>query len=382
VNYCGLDIAGLSSYVFVTDGQGRKLSSGPVATMKAALEARLRPFLRGGLAVAIEAGNQTAWVYEVLVALGAQVTVVNPGKVKAIAESRRKTDKIDAKILCELLRLGGLPEPVHMPGKETRALRGLLVARRQLVAARTKLCNVVRGLLRQEGLRLPSHALMSLVGWRRLLEAGFEQEHLAVIVAAYFETFGRLNQSIQALDRELAEREQRDARAARLQTIPRVGRISSLTFLAAVDDVKRFGSSRKLVGYSGLAPTVRASGERIEYGAISREGRKELRAVWVQIAHLVAIDSKRATAPLRRWFHRVALRRGKKTATVALARRLLVIAYQMLRHGVEYDVRRLSRRSRAGCGPGGREPAAPVSRPPGPPPSFPLSVPGGRRGNG
>src|SRR5262249_56154888 len=76
--YCGLDIVGVSSYVFVTDGQGRKLCSGPVATTKAGLEARLRPFLRGGLAVAIEAGNQTAWIYELLVALGAEVTVVNP----------------------------------------------------------------------------------------------------------------------------------------------------------------------------------------------------------------------------------------------------------------------------------------------------------------
>jgi len=76
--------------------------------------------------------------------MGAKVTVVNPTKVKRIAESRRKTDKIDAKILCELLRLDGLPCPVHVPGRETRALRGLLVARRQRVSARTKLCNVVQ----------------------------------------------------------------------------------------------------------------------------------------------------------------------------------------------------------------------------------------------
>jgi transposase len=236
-----------------------------------------------------------------------------------------------------------LPEPVHLPGKETRALRGLLVARRQLVAARTKLCNVVRGLLRQEGLRLPSHALMSRVGWQRLLQQGFAHEHLAVIVAAYFETFQKLTQSLQMLERELAEREKQDARAARLQTMPKVGRIATLTFLAAVDDVNRFSSSRKLVGYSGLAPTVRASGERTQYGAISREGRAELRAVWVQIAHLVAIDKGKQTAPLRRWFRSVAARRGKKTATVALARRLLVIAYQLLRSGTDFDVRRLRR---------------------------------------
>lgn len=344
MNYCGLDIAGVSSYLFVTDAKGQKRFGGFVATTRVELEAKLRPFLRGGLAVAIEAGNQTAWIHEVLVALGAEVTVVNPTKVKLIAESRCKTDKADAKILCELLRLGGLPEPVHMPGKETRGLRGLLVARRQLVATRTKVCNVVRGLLRQEGVRLPSNALSSIVGWQRLCQQGFEHEHLAVIVGSYFDTFRQLTKSIQALERELAEREQQDARAARLQTMPKVGRIASLTFLAAVDDVNRFPSSRKLVGYSGLAPTVRSSGERTEYGSISRTGRAELRAVWVQIAHLVASDDSRATAPLRRWFTRVATKRGKKTATVALARKLLVIAYQLLRHGTDYDVGRLKRR--------------------------------------
>src|SRR5262245_38253271 len=72
--------------------------------------------------------------------------------------------------------------------------------------------------------------------------------------------------------------------------MPRGGRIASLTFLAAVDDVNRFGSSRELAGYSGLAPTVRSSGERTEYGAISREGREELRAVWLQLADAVSND--------------------------------------------------------------------------------------------
>ena len=101
-----------------------------------------------------EAGNQTAWIYEFLTELGAEVTVVNPSKVKAIAASRRKTDKIDAKLLCELLRLNALPYPVHMPSQSSRELRGMLVARRQLMQARSKLCNVVRGRLRQDGNRL------------------------------------------------------------------------------------------------------------------------------------------------------------------------------------------------------------------------------------
>ena len=345
MNYCGIDIGGLSSYVYVMDGLGRKRGSGPVATTREALRGRLRRFLRGKLAVAIEAGNQTAWIYEVLVELGAEVTVVNPAKVKLIAESRRKTDKVDAKILCELLRLDGLPHPVHMPGAEARALRGLLVARRRLVSARTKLCNVVRGMLRQEGIRLPAGALSTKVGWERILVNSLAHEHLTTIVRAYYQSFEAIWRSIRELERKLAERERDEPRAARLQTIPKVGRIAALTFLAAVDDVDRFPSSRKLVGYSGLAPTVRQSGERTQYGSISRQGRSELRAVWVQIAHLVAIDRHRPTQPLRTWFNRIARRRGRKTAIVALARRLLVIAYHLLREETEYDAARLKRRA-------------------------------------
>lgn len=341
--YCGMDIASKSSYLYVTDKNGRKLMSGEVATTREGFGERLKRFVGRGLAVAIEAGNQTAWIYKALVELGAKVTVVNPTKVKLIAESRQKTDKIDAKILCELLRLNALPHPVHMPGEKARALRGLLVARRQLVSARTKLCNVVRGMVRQEGTLLPARALSAFVGWKQLMGKGFSQPHLAAIVSSYYDAFISLTKSIRELDNELAVRERKDSRAARLQTMPKVGRIAALTFLGAVDDVKRFPSARKLVGYTGLAPTVRSSGERTEYGSITRAGRRELRAVWVQVAHLVAIDTHRATQPLRTWFNRVAHRRGKKTATIALARRLLVIAYHLLRDGTVYDPTRLKR---------------------------------------
>lgn len=345
MNYCGIDLGGVSSYVYITNDRGRKLWCGPVPTAKECFEGSLRRFLSEGLMVAIEAGNQTAWVYETLVAMGAKVTVVNPNKVKLIAESRRKTDKVDARILCELLRIDALPRPVHMPGRQTRALRGLLVARRQLVAARTKLCNVVRGMLRQEGIRLPARALSSRIGWRRLLAYDFSCEHVKTVLQAYYQTFEALTRSIGELAAKLAEQEKTRPEVQRLQTIPKVGRIASLTFVAAVDEVRRFPSSRKLVGYSGLAPTVRQSGERTQYGPISREGRRELRAVWVQIAHLVAVDHHRETQPLRSWFHRVARRRGRKTAIVALARRLLVIAYHLLREQCDFDAARLRRRT-------------------------------------
>lgn len=343
MNYCGIDIAMKSSYIYITDKRGRKKTSGEISTKSSILRQRLRPYVRGGLRVAIEAGNQTAWIYDLLVYLGAEVTVVNPAKVKPIAESRRKTDKIDSRILCELLRLDGLPHPVHVPDKQTRSLRGLLVARRQLISARTKLCNVVRGMLRQEGITIPARSLTSFVGWQRLMGRSYTHEHLAIVLDSYYQSFVSLTRSIQALDKQLAGRERADERAARLKTMPKVGRIASLTFLAAVDRVDRFDTSRKVVSYSGLCPTVRSSGERTEYGSISREGRSELRAVWVQIAHLVVRDKSRSTARLRRWYSKVASHRGKRTAIVALARKLLTIAYRLLKDRTVYSSSLVSR---------------------------------------
>lgn len=341
--YCGMDIASVSSYVYVADKAGRKLASGEMPTTKEGMSNRLGPFVRKGLSIAIEAGNQTAWIYDALMELGAKVTVVNPAKVKPIAQSRRKTDKIDAKLLCDLLRVEALPPAVHMPSDEGRAVRSVLKARGQLISARTKLCNVVRGMLRQEGVQLPLRALSSYVGWQRVMGGGFDRPHVAVIVSAYYESFVKLTRSIRQLERTLKAQERADARSSRLETMPKVGRITALTTIGALDDVSRFGSSRQVVAYSGLAPTVRSSGERTEYGPISREGRRELRAVWVQVAHLVVRDRKRETQPLRTWYKRVSRRRGKKTAIVALARKLVVIAYHILRDETVYDPRRLKR---------------------------------------
>lgn len=344
MTYCGLDVAMVSSYMYVSDARGRKVGSGPLETTRESLEKHLKPYVRrGGLAVAVEAGNQTAWIHEVLVGLGAEVTVVNPTKVKLIAESRRKTDKVDAKILCDLLRMDALPNPVHMPAQPTRELRGLLAARRRLVSARTKLCNVVRGMLRQEGIRLPARALSTTKGWKKVSGGSYRHAHLGPVVQAYQSSFEALTDSLKRLDQELARRERADERTERLKSLPGVGTIASLTFLAAVDQADRFSSSRKVVSYSGLAPTVRSSGERTEYGSITRQGRSELRGVWVQVAHRVAHDKGVLARPLRRWFLRVSRRRGKKTATVALARKLLTIAYHLVKDDVDYDPGRLAR---------------------------------------
>jgi transposase len=338
--HCGLDISRKSTHVYIEDAQGRRVKRTVVPTTPAGLTEALERYVERGLRVAIEAGNQTAWIVDLLRELGAKVHVVHPVKVKLIAESKRKTDRIDAQLLAHLLRIGGLPEPVHVPSWRSRELRGLLVARRQLVQMRTKLLNVVRGLARQQRIELRPRALLAQGGWEQLTEATLSPA-LREVVAAYQATVDAASTALTALDRQLTRRAERDPRVARLESIPGVGRISAQTLVAAVDTIDRFRSAKKLVAYAGLAPSVRASGERVEYGRITKQGRSEIRAVWVQAAHAVLAVKGALAAPLQRWCDRVARRRGKKTALVALARKLLTIAFHLLREGTSYDPRRL-----------------------------------------
>ena len=164
---------------------------------------------------------------------------------------------------------------------------------------------------------------------------------LREVVAAYEATVQTVGTALGALDRQLAQRARRDPRVARLETMPGVGPVCAQTLVAAVDTIDRFATAKKLVAYAGLAPSVRASGERVEYGRITKQGRSEIRAVWVQAAHAALAVKGAAAAPLQRWWGRVARRRGKKTAVVALARKLLTIAFHLLQDGTTYDARRL-----------------------------------------
>lgn len=339
--YCGIDVSCKKSYVVVSDEKGELVLSKEVDTTRSGFHTALRPYAEKSLKIVIEAGGETLWIYDCLKELGAEVVVVNPRNVKLIAESRRKTDKIDAKILCELLRVNGLPNPVHVPSMTARAMRGLLKARRQAVRCRTSLCNTARGALRQEGVKLEPRKLATQKGWKELLARKYKHAHLAPIVKAFFDSFMALTRTIQELNKELKAYADKDARVELLKTMPSVGPVAALTLVAAIDKVERFTSSRALVNYSGLAPSLRQSGERADYGPISRIGRTEIRGVWVQIAHLIAHSEKSAAKPLKRWFLRVAGRRGKKTALVALTRKILTVAFSMLRTGTVYDPKML-----------------------------------------
>jgi transposase len=205
---------------------------------------------------------------------------------------------------------------------ETRKRAGCapeLSVRRQLVRQRTGLINQARGLLRGWGVMLPARFFQARGGWKDL-QAKRLPEYLRPLLETMKGVYEQLTRAIRQVETTLKQREHNDERVARLETIPGVGRVSALTLVAAVDKIARFGRAKQLTAYNGIVPTVRSSGEREQQGSITRQGRSEVRAVWIQAAHSLVRSRQPAARALQTWFWKVARRRGVRTAIVALAK--------------------------------------------------------------
>lgn len=338
--YAGLDVSSKSSFVYVIDRRGRKVEGREIPTNRKGYLSYFKQWNGKVLEVAVEAGGHTRWIYDTLKALGVGVYVVNPNKVKLIAETKRKTDKVDAKVLAELLRIDGLPERIHMVEGDSRELRDLLKARQQLVKSATSLMNHLRGLLRQEGIRLEAEAFRNEKVFEQLKKNKDIPRHLKPVIESYRRSIVELFKERVEMDKEIGRYRNKDIDL--LRSVPGIGEVASKTIYSAIDTIKRFSKAKKLTSYCGLVPSVRSSGERTEYGHITREGRSEVRRVAIQGAHAVLRSKSSESRPLRIWHERVAKRRGFKTALVGLARKLLQIIFYVLRDKREYDPRLLS----------------------------------------
>lgn len=332
--YAGMDVASKGSFVYVRNKQGGKVESNEIATNRKSIKSFFEKYVDNKIIVAVEAGGSTRWIYDLLTRMGIDVYIVNPNKVKAIADSKRKTDKIDAKILSELLRINALPERIHMAQGEDRELRDLIQARHQVIKGYTNLMNYLRGLLRQEGVRIKAREFKTADYFIRLDSLRLPG-HVRQIMTAYRDTIEAMLAEKVKLEARIKEYKSKDIDL--IKTIPGMGEISSRTIQSAIGEIKRFKKAKQLTSYCGLVPTVRSSGERTEYGHITREGRSEVRRVGIQSAHAVLRSKSLESEPLRRWWRSVARRRGVKTALVALARKLITIVFYVLRDQKVYD---------------------------------------------
>ena len=337
--YVGLDVSGKSLVTYAVNERKQRVSAGEQPATRAGLRAMVRQIGVGPKLVAFEAGNQMKWIAETLKKLdGIAVHVVHPNEVKWITESRGKTDRVDAKKLAELARAGILPRAVHVVEGPVRELRELVSARQQLQRKRVALINTIRGYVYQEGHRLPEKFFAG-AAWREKLARLPVSVPLQLIIATFMASIEALVAAEQQLTQRL--RAIADPRCDLVETIPALGPLASSVVLSAVDEARRFDDQKAVANYGALAPTMYQSGAVRHLGRINRDGRQEVRRVLLQCAHTVVRMKSHGAKPLQQFFLRIARRRGKKIAVVALARKLLTTAYGVLKSGQPYDPQKL-----------------------------------------
>jgi transposase len=337
--YVGLDVSGKSLVVYAVNERKRCVYEGTGGPTRAGLRTLLRQVGAGAKLVVFEAGNQLKWIAETLKRLpDVQVHVVHPNEVKWITESRGKTDRVDAKKLAELARAGMLPRAVHMVEGPVRELRELVSARQQVQSKRIALINTIRGYVYQEGHRLPEKFFAG-AAWRAKLARLPVSTPLQLIIETFMTSIEALLAAEQRLTARLRAIE--DPRCPLLESIPAIGPLGARVVVSAVDAAQRFDDQKAVANYGALAPTIYQSGAVRQLGRINRDGRLEVRRVLLQCAHTVVRMKSQGAKPLQQFYARIARRRGKKIAVVALARKLLTTAYGVLKSGQPYDPRRL-----------------------------------------
>ena len=335
MRFIGLDVHRDFCEVAIAEA-GRVRRARRVETTPAALELFAQS-LAGDDQVVLEVTGNALAIARIIEPHVGRVVLANPKAVKNATRSA-KTDKLDARTLARLLAAGFLAE-VWPPDERTRVLRRRISRRAQLVRQRTREKNQVHAILiRNLKGRAPVTDLFGSAGRRWLAEQELPVDEREMLEAC-LRGIDFLDREVAAIDRALAELVLASAELRRLLTLPGVNVVAACALLAAIGDIRRFPTARQLVGYLGLDPKVRQSGsEPARHGRISKQGPGETRHVLVEAAWHAA----RTSGPLRAFHQRIAARRGGNIATVAVARKLAVIAWHMLSRGEDYAFARSS----------------------------------------
>ena len=277
--------------------------------------------------VALEATTNSWTIHDLLQPLVACVSVANTYKLKLISASAHKTDKHDALVLAKLLAARLLPT-VWVPGLDVRELRRLTQHRTQLVHKRNSAKNQLHAILFQHNLSLPEGKPFTKKNetWWASLSLSTTDKLQIRHFWMHLHHFGQLILETESFIAQLSVSEPWADDMTFLIQLPGIGLYTGMTILAAIGDIQRFPSAKKLVGYSGLGARVRASGNSYHTGKISKQGRRELRTVLIQSAWVAV----RWSDYWREKYNQLAKRIGKLKAITAIARKLLVVIWNVL----------------------------------------------------
>ncbi len=325
--YAGIDVSLETSSVCVVDSGGKVVREAKVASEPEALIAWFRCLDAPVTRIGLEAGPLSQWLYAGLREVGFAVELLETRQVAdAFRSMPVKTDRKDARGIAQLLRLGWF-KPVHCKSLAAQEARALLTARRQLQAKRHDIEMSIRGILRGFGLKVGRTTPRTFEHRVRELVDGHPT--LSTVVEALLRSRSALDMEFRKLDKAVNKAATADWTVRRLTTAPGVGALIALTYKTAVDDPKRFASSRAVGAHFGLTPGKYQSGETDVTGRISKVGDHWVRVAFYEAANVLLTRPVKGGA-LKRWGLAVARRAGMRKAKVAVARKLAVILHRMM----------------------------------------------------
>jgi transposase len=292
--------------------------------------------------VGVESSGYAWWFHHLVEEQGHRLLVGDAFAIRQFAKRRQKNDRRDADLLLDLLLRGDFPT-VHIPPPASREVLSLLRYRHRLVRLRTMLRNGLQAVALNHQLRLGPRL------WTRRGQDRFralvltpapalQREHSLDLLTA-------LGRRLEEVERELRLRAQGDRRVDRLRTHPGVGMLTALAVVHTLEPVTRFDRARRIAAYCGLDPQEHSSGEVPRFGHISKQGNRLLRFLLVEAAHTAVQPGQ--DDELRRFYFHLLVKKPHAVAVVAVARKLVLRLYRLLRDEIDYhEFRRRGRDAR------------------------------------
>lgn len=330
----GVDLAKRKSQIAVKDENGNLHSECKLPNRKENFVKFIKS-LDEEVRVVCETGNKCFWLTDILQEMGVEVKVANAYKVKLIAEARIKTDKVDARILADLLRTNFIPE-VYVPSQDIRIWREEIRSRSFLVGIRTQLYNRIHAILDRYAIEYEASQLHMKTA-AAFIETLQLPEPITRSVKRYIEIIQELNERIKEFEKDLKEKIKLDEKANQviklLETIPGIGWLSATALYLEIADINRFVNIKKLWSYLGIIPGVHQSGDVHRGGRLTRQGNRLLRWIIVEDAW-VAI---RTDLYYKNLYQRHCSRIGKTRAILPVARALLASVYRVWKEKRSYE---------------------------------------------
>jgi transposase len=280
--------------------------------------------------VGMEASGQARWFERLLAELNIELWVGDATEIARKRERKQKTDRQDAQHILKLMLKDDFPQ-IWVPSWENRDLRQLLWHRHRMVQTRTRIMNQLQAVALNEGVRCNKRL------WREKGREQLESFRLAPWASRrrhdLLELLDRLNPTIGALSQAIEQEVEKCPEAQRLRTHPGVGPLTALAFVLIIGKPDRFQCGKQIASYLGLVPLEDSSGSRRRLGHITKQGNSLLRFLLVEAAQVTV----RSLPEWRSKYVHLTMRRGRKIAKVAMARKLAVRLYWMMRKEWDYE---------------------------------------------